>query len=660
MTALLLALLAGASLAVVRAPFRIATVVLVGVLFLVPGNLVLGGFPSSLPVFRVVLWAFTLGLLDRARRGEIDPGVLRPTRVQAALAVFVGVALVNGIALTSVDNPLADATLIWLSLVDQLVVLTAVLAAARALGAWDVARIVAGFAAVVGAIAFWEHFSEVSYARWWFVKAGKTTVRVAAEPLTPRGSAVRVRGPYQFALEFSWVAVMVLPLVTVTATRARRRIALLGPVILALALLWSYSRSAMLGLVVVAVVLVLSSRFDARTLGAVAAAAILAALVLLAVPAVRAPFDAADEDSAASRERRLAAITEDLVERPYTGLGLAGLRDRGIGGADASFTLVYAAMGVPGVLALAIAQATAAGTCVAALRDRRRRALSAAALAGVIGGVCGNFALDLVAVPGSGKSFWILAALGAAVASDRAACAGPGSSSDRARRLTPRLVVVGAALAVGSAVAATWPTHAASNYRFQTVERPELAQTRADVTFGGRFLVNTACELALLTSETLPDGKVDCLESRVGPGVGSLRIETDDPQTTALVAARIETAVRERLPGFTLHELRSAEGRPTPIHTMPMWLTGLAVAGVVLVPRRSRAGDPESPPPPPPSRPVVVRTRSAATRSSPGRAPDPGRGRSAEPLTCDRVGRQSRTPRAEGRRWTDGEGAGDE
>lgn len=621
MSLIFLVLLLVASSVVVKARLHMATTVLVGVLFLVPGNLVLSGFPSALPFFRVVLWAFALGLVRRSYRGEIDPAVLRPTRVHAALGLFLGVALVNGIALTPVDNPLADATLIWLSLSDQLVVLSVVVVAARVLGVWRVAWLVAGFAVVMGAIAFWEHFSEVSYARWWFVQAGKTGVRVAAEPLTPRGSAVRVRGPYQFALEFSWVAVMVLPLVTVVATRSRHRIALVGPVVLGFALLWSYSRSSFAGLAVAAVVLVLATRFDVRTFGAVAATGILGALLFLAVPAIRGPYDAASEDSAASRERRLALITEELVDHPYTGLGLSGLRDRGIHGADASYTLIYAALGVPGVATLAIAQLGAAAGCAAGLRDRRGRALAASALAGVLGGIVGNFALDLVAVPGSGKTFWILAALGAALGSGRSWAADrEGPTRATQNQLIARALAVPAAFVIGWVVYAAWPMHAASNYRFQTVERPELARTKADVAFGGRFLVNTACDLIDLEQDAHPPGKVQCLESRVAPGVGSLRIETRDAATTTGIATRLESAVQERLPGFVLHELRSGEGRPTPIRTMPLWLPGVVAVGALLVPGRSTPAV-ASPPSPSARHALVVRSRTRGSHAPQGRIP---------------------------------------
>ncbi len=604
--------LAGAAFTVVRARLAVATTVLLGVLFLVPGNLVLVGFPTLLPAFRVVLYAYVAGLVLRAVRGEIPADSLRPTRVQGALLVFLLVALATGVALTAEANPLLDSILIWLSLFDQLVTLTAVLVAARVLGVRRVAWTVAAFAVAVAVICVIERIGGTSYARWVFVTAGRGLVGVASEPLTPRGDQLRVRGPYQFSLEFSWVAVMLFPVVVAWAISLKRRVALLGPVLLGMALLWSWSRSSLPGVALALAVFAVASRLDRRAWAAVGGVAAIAFLVLLTSPGVRSPFDAANEDSVPSRTRRLAVITAEVVDEPMTGLGLAGLRSRDIGGADASYTLIYAGLGVPGLAALGIAHATAAATCVAGVRrGRRDRLVAAAALGGVAGGILGNFALDLVAVPGSGKTFWIVAALGAAVASARA-------PDDPVRAPVPRgrFLAVPAAVAVAMVVAAAWPTHVGSDQRFETIERRELAETSADIAYGGRFLVNTACDLIDLARPDLPDARIDCIESRIAPGVGTLRVQTGSFEQTAAVTHGIEERVREVLPGFTIHEVRTARGTPTVVRFAPLWVGMAALAAVLMLPgprRRDGADDDE------PSDPSTPGTRRPG--SSPDRAP---------------------------------------
>jgi hypothetical protein len=577
-----------AAFVALRSSVLVGTGVLLGTTFLVPGNLQFHGFPIWMPFGRLVLWAFATGLVIKVRKGEIALDVLRPRRLHFAAAAFVAVAFVNGVALVPVTNNLVDAGLLWLSFFDQLVFLVCVVAACRVIGVWTVAIYAAVFAAGTGVIAAVEHYTHITYATWWYDAVGISD-RVLSADLVSRGGVRRVRGPFQFALEYAWVAVMLLPIAVVVASRSRRWIAPAGAAMLTLGVVWTVSRSASAGIAVALVVLVVASRFDRRTSGAVLLAGLVAGIVLLANPALDNPFHEAERDSVASRYRRLAVVTRDVERDPYVGLGLAGPADRGVYGTDSSYSLVYASLGVPGVVVFGVMIVTALASAASGVThpDRHRRVVAAAALAGLAAAAVGDAAMNIFFVPGSSKTYWLLAALGVAA----------GERSLRPRLARPvsrwRVALPVAGVAVGITIAFVIPRHDAVTERFQTFSIAELAQYEGDTSFVGRTRIDFVCET--VAANRAPGVKVECADPRIGSGIGELRIESRDAAAVSAMQRRIDAAMRPRMPGYHAVLVERGSGTPTWAHTAPFSGGVLGLAAALLVPplpaRRRRRAD---------------------------------------------------------------------
>src|SRR3954454_16481023 len=201
-----LLLLALGAWVALTASIRVGITIVFASFLVVPVGLVIRPLPPELPVTRILLLAFLAGILRRIWRGALPSDVLRPRRLHFALAALLAVAAVNGVVLNSLDNPFRLALDGWLGLFDQLLVLVAVLAAARAVGTWTVARLLAGFAVTTAAIAVYEHFTKSSYSNAVLSFIGEHGTPLARRGLGQRGSDVRVRGAFSFALEYAWAA----------------------------------------------------------------------------------------------------------------------------------------------------------------------------------------------------------------------------------------------------------------------------------------------------------------------------------------------------------------------------------------------------------------------------------------------------------------------
>src|SRR5438270_3134028 len=112
MIALLLALFA--FVLTLWAPIRVALVVLIGTLLLVPSGLVPPGIPSSvLTIQRLTALALLINLAFRIRRGEISSRVFAVTPVHAMFLAFLGVTFVTGVALAQPSVTVTTTSHIW-------------------------------------------------------------------------------------------------------------------------------------------------------------------------------------------------------------------------------------------------------------------------------------------------------------------------------------------------------------------------------------------------------------------------------------------------------------------------------------------------------------------------------------------------------------------
>jgi hypothetical protein len=565
---------------------RVST--LIAFTLLVPHVLVLPGTTRWLPVDRVVLLAFIAGLLKMAWDGHIPTSAFRPTRVQAAFGIFLMVAFISGVTLNEAGVKVSASLFSLAGLVEQFLVLGGVLVAARVVGPRRVAWSLAGIVTALAVIALTERLFHYSYSRLWFEHLSQVTA-IQARELEVRGTAVRVRGAAQFALEFGWVCAMVLPLVTVWAVRARRWLwALIAPAAIGFAAILSVSRSPMLGIALGIVAILVGTRFDRRLTVLLIAGALAGGLFFLNSPQLRNSLASAQKtDSVASRDRRRIALAEDVSHHPYTGLGLAATSSAGLESTDNGYLLVYASLGVPGLLTLSVALATALAVTLSPVFRRRAEdpALPVALAAGILAGILAGGAYDLFTTPLSSNLLWILAALGTAVAE-------LGRLPSRSRVRPERLVIfplVGAG--VGLLVWALAPTHTADRFRFDAIPTPQLINTQGSEQLVGRILINTDCGVIKRRIASVADTTVKCQDLKSGPGSGEVRIEgRTKAEVSRAVSAVARIGAQHSIGG-------SVTGKPTFARTAPVWgaAAGLEAALLfpplgVLDPRRRRRG----------------------------------------------------------------------
>lgn len=565
---------------VLRARYAWATVAMLLAIVLLPSTLPLPVGPAWLGLPRLVLWAYTFGLLRRVRQGEIAADVLRPGRVHVALAAFLGAAFLIGVVLLVQPAPRFESGLVWLTLLDQALVLVAVLAAARHLGAWWVARVVVVAAAGLGAIAVAERFLGANWNHF-FYQGVQTRFLSGSARLGERGGALRVRGPSQFALEFGWVCAALVPLAAVVATRSRLWAWRLLPGLLVLASVWTVSRSSVAGIALGVVVMTVTAR-DRRVTMLAVLGAVVAGGAYLQVGGLSSPFQGASPDSEESRYRRFAIVTEDVLDRPLLGIGLSGPRAREVLGTDTSYMLFYATIGVIGLTMFLIAVAAPVLSMAQGVRGPPSddRVLVAGATGGVLALLLGTAFFDAFTVAGSSRLFWVLAAIGVAGAERGRVRAIPPALTRRELGLRACAPAVGVCL--GLALANGVPTHTTYTAAFDVIS-PDLArQLDREPTFIGRVLITTACDALDGVGE--PGVSVECVEPRQAASTGSLRIEGRDPAAVEEVTHRARDRLARHMPDVRIEQLAGpTEGRPTWATTAPvsLGLAGLA-AGLLL------------------------------------------------------------------------------
>lgn len=560
-----------------------ALATLLAVTVLVPDTLALPGPGLQyLPVTRLVLIAFCIGLVRHVRRGTVWYSDLRPTRVQGALVCFVVVLATTGVALGRPELPWAPRLAALALVIEQFVFFSAVLIACRAIGDFRrVARLIALVAVASVTIALLEFVLHKSFAR--FVLGGpfQRYGVLGSQPLEPRGGSVRVRAGAQFALAFGWVTTLLVPMLLVVAARARRRRYYAIAAIAMLMVMASGSRSALPAAVVGVLVLLVAARFQRPFVIVTAVGALFGVAMLFGLPGLAAPYRSAEATgSDRTRTDRLAVVTDAAAQRPVTGLGLGAISAQlGSYGADNSYLLMYVEGGVLALGALLAVVVTAITSVGAGLRapPGPNRALSAACLAATVLGALGAAAYDLFSVPGSSLPFWALVALGVAVA-ERAPAREPATVRPSPARIA---WPVGAAV-IGFVLLAGAPRHTAASYRFESLPLYRVAYEQGNLDYAGRVLANTACDLARTVAD--PSVSVRCRVIDQSWGLGELRVSAPTREEAEREGTRITEVIHRQLPGFHAVEKDVATGRPTLLVTAPMWLTLLAAIAALLLP----------------------------------------------------------------------------
>lgn len=521
----------------------------------------------------------------------------RPNSALVAWIVIFAVSLLVGYVFTVSSAYVYGGGQRLGNLACQVVFFLGCLVLVREMGSpWRALGIAGGVLSVSLGIAFIEHFTSDSWGHWIFSRLPDQIHTDAAHPLTIRNGQTRVRAGSEFALEFAWVSVCLLP--AFAAWAARTRAGAYGVFAVAaaaaLAVYWSDSRSALAGVAVTLVLLALLSK-DARISGPVLLF-LLGGLVAygLSESVSQHLVVSSDDVSVAARFHRLGPILGELAKHPFRGLGLGNLSASGFHTTDNALLLQYVEVGMVGVVALVLLFLTLLAQTLRSTLVARpdERAAAAACFAGVVAYVAAAQSFDAFTLIQAPQVVWFLVAV-ATVVAERA------GRPVEVRRMRWRPVVATAVVGVGigAAVLSLVPTRASSEYVVTTMTaRADLATF--DTNYLGTVYVDTMCAIAETAAETMHDVSVDCRQVDESIGVATMHI--DAPNRAALGAATVGIfATLHTRAGYAgLHwfpEYENSTGRASIWVTAPAWVPLLALGLLLHVPwpfPRRRRPDP--------------------------------------------------------------------
>jgi hypothetical protein len=590
---------------VLAAPLEVAFATLVVFWLLVPGTLPVPHAPHLLVADRVVLYAFAFRLI--ARRGPREPqrAAYRVTPIHGALCVLLVVGFLDGVGVAPSSDSVAQNLHDWVTQIDLLVLFVVTLAVVRTISTRRAMSIIVAVLAVTVAIAFAERFFHHGWSHLFFEGLPAKDQAPGSSVLQTRGGHVRSQVAGQFALEYGWVLAMLVPLAIVAVDRWARlrkwsRTALVLPLLAMVAIVFSASRGAELAAGGAVLFLVFACGSD-RRLYVWGAGAVTAGVVFAVLDSsfITSPFSAGTNDPLSLRLDRLPVLFSLVVHRPFTGLGFTGISSV-FGGLDDAYALLYATLGVLGVIAWLGLMATAFAHCARTLRapsGSHERRLGAACLVGivVVAAACANY--DLIFTSQSAWALVILAALGSAAA-DRV----PRPEYTRYRWLARSLLPVGG-VGLGAVILALAPVSAAETISVFTVA-PWVDATQGP--WGGTELVDTLCKSVTDPDVVSSGTSVKCLaESSIFstdyPGLALVTVRAGTPTEVTEEVKRAFTPIYYHLPmeGGPVGTIQT--GKPAWATTAPLSGGAAGLGAMLLLPprqyrRRRRAPASSAPP----------------------------------------------------------------
>ena len=596
----------GLAIAAFVLPVRRGLIVSVAVIALVPATLVAPNpVGPGFTVTRLVLLGFVAGLVYRTRVGEISPRVWRPGKLHLLALIYLTVALVNGVAIAVPTVAASDAWLQWWDVLDQMVCLLAGLAAFRHLR--DTARrdderyplmsLTAVLLVVLAVIGVAEHLTHSSWAQLLYTGEHSQQAQDAAHDLIARDGDRRVRASAQYAIEYGWLCAVLLPILLITLLRhdrirrTGRMVALPIGVLLVLgAMYWSYTRTAFAA-VALGVLLLGALTRDRRFVAAAGATLAAAGVAVMASPGlITALSPQADQGSINVRSERLPIVFQLAATHPLHGLGFGGLDFHGIPTTDTSWLLVYADLGVLGLVAVILLFVNVIAECARGLRaaDEQARLTSAAVIVSVFLIAAAGFAYDTLSLMTTGRLLWLLAAAGVAAAETvpRPATV-PWQVTVRAR--LPR-AAIGAALGVtaGVAVFLTWPHTSIARAQFDALPAAEEAGNYDSVDIGHQ-LISSSC--SALEARHVSGVSIECWDAQTGAGIGYVRVTSRSPAALRRFLTTASAGVRATgLPDFRVLEVDPPiSALPTPVRVAPLGLPLCAAAVLLMLPAPGEA-----------------------------------------------------------------------
>lgn len=518
--------------------------VLILSLFLVPGPFT---FPNPITtqstLHRLCLIGILVRLIFEYRAREHDRRIFRMTPVHIAFIVFLIVNLLCGVladsAGASVYLQLSEMT----NLIFLAVLFVTALAVFRSNRAYDVLRPLALGLAISTAIALIEKVTKASYARQVF-SAFPSQVSTSGAPsktLELRGGTVRVRAASEFALQFAWVSIAILPVLFMERLERAKRLATdVLPIValVVLAVYWSQTRSVASGIGVALIALWILCR-DREMSAYVTISIFAAGVAVLAIPSLIDHFSSqVNEGSILIRSVRLKQLLELAAQHPIVGFGFHGGDAYVLGTTDADLAHVYLETGLAGVtvfIAL-IAAGLLAAVRVFRIEDLRDRRRGAALAAGALVLAASSTSLDSFELIQTSWLFWICVAGALAV-------------SERYLGLIemPRLIgywrfalpVVG--LALGSLVYLADTPHA--SIRQSVFLLGVENENYPDPVIAGRWMLDTVCEIATHT-EGPPGTHLECRDPHKTSAVGEIIITAKSSAAADVLSSRVAARVK--------------------------------------------------------------------------------------------------------------------
>ena len=586
-----------ASILVIGLPLAGAFGVLTAVWLLVPPNLIVPHAPHILLVHTVVLYAFCFRLMARRGPGEPRAEAYLPTVIHAALFALVLVLFFEGVVFTPSGNSLTGDLHVWFNDFNLLVLFVVVLAVIRTVSLRRAVGVIAVVLCIAIGIGYWEHFTHRGWSAFFFEHVPANYLAPGSAPLQTRAGHVRSQAAAQFALEYGWVLAMLFPLLVVAVFHwsqgARRwaRLANLLPLLAVVAVIFSGSRSALVATVgVLILVVALAANRGMLVWGALAI--VTGAVTAIAEPSlVISIFSAGKTDPSSVRTERLGPLFELVVHHPFTGLGLSGIsRYFVVHGVDNAYAVIYATLGVIGILAwlsLILMIGVTAGHALRARRGTFERLIGAACLSGALGAGIAAATYDFT---DTAQSTWTLIVLGAlGVAATEAA-----GRSVVLHWSAPRLLLPAVGSFLGSTLLALAPVSSSASFAVMTDAQWVLTSNNAYYEVQGTEMVNTLCPVVTNSDILMKGSQIRCLQySRVFelnfPGLAVVQVRGPTPQAVTRQATVAFGDISRQMPLEFWPMGRVATGKPSWARTAPLWggvAGGFAMLLLPSVPHR--------------------------------------------------------------------------
>lgn len=568
--ALLVGGVAGLSAFLVLTPrARAALAVFVFATLLVSRHLAVPGSVSFLNAWRLLLVAFSVGVVRRS--SGYERLAVGHRRLIALVGVYISATFVIGFVLASGDRGPQVMQSSWLEMTAQAIAFVALLVAMCQVDdpLW-VARIVLIAGSVAASMGMWEWVTQDRFlAPLYRVLDPSLSV---AGPLVERGGYVRIVGPFDRPLGYGVAMAMLAVLaVALIGHQALSRLAAPLAAVLAGVSLLTVSRSAVVVLAVGSVLVLLLARNRRVTKYLV-----LGVVVVLVAGGVwsglRESFSGPETIGTAEvRSQRGLIIAEVASEDPWTGAGFGALKGV-VSGPDNQFALTYAELGV---LGLVVSGMTWLGLTVvagsASFRIGDHRLVAVGASSALVAGLVASSVVDLFALD-VGRVFFLLAALGAS-----ASLGSPSSG----RRWRPSARSVGAVSVVAVTLGLAAPSLVARppviEAVFETWSVSETARSRGSGSALGETYVNTVCGVLDAVAAEKPRISVTCTELVGSSGLGRFRMTFTDrsmlERDYADALGRLDF-----VQGLQVHTAGPLRRRtPAPARTAALWLPAIVV-----------------------------------------------------------------------------------